>query len=137
MTNPRETGQTKDAFLAQVIDTAPGIDSSAEAEQVSREVLTALANAVSFGQVAALMEALPPGLAPEGTAVAGNARPVDKAAFLEQIGGVTGSTDSAIVEQHVRAVLTTVAKWVPEAQVSDTLEQLPRELRELFDPPQD
>lgn len=136
MVNLDETDRNPEAFLIQVLDQAPELDTVAGAEQVSRAVLTALANAVSFGQISTLMQALPLGLAPEGTAVAGHAHQMDKAAFLDQVGAATHTTDPATLERQTRAVLTTVAQWAPAAQVADTLEQLPDQIRELFPQPQ-
>lgn len=132
MADPRDTDQTKEAFLARVIDEAPEVRTDAEAEQVARATLSALANAVSAGQISDLMPALPPGLAPEGTAVASNAQQVDKSAFLDQVGGASGSTDVEVVERQVRAVLTTLTRWAPNAQISATLDQLPADIREMF-----
>lgn len=136
MTEPRGTDRTNDEFLTQVVSAAPEIGSGVDAEQTTRAVLTALANAVSPGQIADLMDALPAGLAPEPTAVSGNAQKVDKPAFLGRIGAATGTSDPALVENHARAVLATLTRWASDSQISDTLDQLPVDLRELFDPPQ-
>lgn len=133
MTDPRDdTDQTAEAFLAQVSSEVPEVRTDNEAEQVTRATLSALANAVSAGQISDLLPALPPGLAPEGPAVAGNAQQMDKSVFLDQVGGESGITDVEAVERRVRAVLATLARWAPNSQIEATRDQLPADIREMF-----
>lgn len=122
------------AFTDQVQQRGP-FTSSGDADQVTRATLAGLAKAVSGGQAAALVKAVPDHLQPD-ISQAGQAKPIDVPEFLDRIGGYSSSVEPSVVERQVRAVLQTVADWQPTEQTTqDTLAQLPPQLADLFTRP--
>jgi uncharacterized protein (DUF2267 family) len=108
-----------------------GLTSRTEARRLTEATLSALAVAVSAGQVTQLARHLPVGLQP-GHRAAGQAVKFDKAALLDTVSGAVPSTDPEEIEILTSAVLNTVREQLPAAQMSDTLAQLPDDLAALF-----
>ncbi|MFC7341859.1 DUF2267 domain-containing protein [Saccharopolyspora griseoalba] len=121
---------TMRSFVEQV-QSKTGL-SADEASRVSRAALTTLAESVSGGQVDDLTQGLPPELQHELSQRGGQARALDKAAFLDRVSGEIATTDLETTEQQVRAVLTTLRDWAPEGETGDTEAQLPGSIAELF-----
>ncbi len=135
MPDPLDTsGQTLHAFMNQVIDRAPEVDSDRESERLTRGVLETLALAVSSGQFDALTASLPPELRTESGGGEKQARALGRTEFVDRAGGYSSSVDADVVERQVRAVLTTLVRWEPSGQTADTLDQLPPDLQDMFDP---
>src|SRR5699024_6313330 len=112
MPDPLDTsGQSMHAFLTQVIDRAPEVDSEGESERIVRGVLETLALAISSGQFDALTASLPPELRIGSGGEEKQARALGRTEFVDRAGGYSSSVDTAVVEGQVRAVLTTLARW--------------------------
>lgn len=128
-----QSGQTMHAFLDQVIDRAPQVESAAEAEKITRGTLATLAQAVSRGQMDALADALPPELRDELESGPDQAEALGRPEFVDRAGGHSSSADPAIVERQARAVLRTLARWTPAEEIDDVQAQLPADVRSMFD----
>lgn len=127
-----QRGDGVDDFLAQVREKASQLSSNTEAEAVTKAVLNVVADGVSVEQMADLLKSVPDVLMPQGKAVAGNPDQIDVQHFLKRVQDESEFTDEGLAEPHARAVLSTVAEWVPADQLDDTLSQLPKSIRELF-----
>lgn len=127
-----QRGDGVDDFLAQVREKASQLSSNTEAEAVTKAVLNVVADGVSVEQMADLLKSVPDVLMPQGKAVAGNPDQIDVQHFLKRVQDESEFTEEGLAEPHARAVLSTVAEWVPANQLDDTLSQLPKSIRELF-----
>lgn len=127
-----QRGDGVDDFLAQVREKASQLSSNTEAVAVTKAVLNVVADGVSVEQMADLLKSVPDVLMPQGKAVAGNPDQIDVQHFLKRVQDESEFTDEGLAEPHARAVLSTVAEWVPADQLDDTLSQLPKSIRELF-----
>ena len=127
-----QRGDGVDDFLAQVREKASQLSSNTEAVAVTKAVLNVVADGVSVEQMADLLKSVPDVLMPQGKAVAGNPDQIDVQHFLKRVQDEREFTDEGLAEPHARAVLSTVAEWVPADQLDDTLSQLPKSIRELF-----
>lgn len=127
-----QRGGGVDDFLTQVREKASQLSSNTEAEAVTNVVLEVLADAVSVEQMAELLKSVPDLLTPSGKSVAGNPDQIDVQHFLKRVQDESEFTDEGLAEPHARAVLSTVAEWVPGDQLDDTLAQLPKSLQDLF-----
>lgn len=128
-----QSGQTMHAFLDQVMDRAPQVDSVGEAEKITRGTLATLAQAVSHGELDAMADALPPELRDELGRGPDQAEALGLPEFVDRAGGHSSSTAPEVVEQQARAVLRTVARWTPAEEVDDVQAQLPKSVRVMFD----
>ncbi|TQN32542.1 uncharacterized protein (DUF2267 family) [Haloactinospora alba] len=131
--HPGYTDSATENFLARVQE-HNGLESRAEADQLSRATLSALAQCVSAGQMDDLTAGLPEDLHSAIEAGTRQAKSFDKRTFLDQISGGIGSVDMSEVERKTQGVLRTLREWAPEGQSSDTIAQLPPELARLFAP---
>lgn len=128
---PEEVGRVGiDAFLARVEEYGQLV-SRDESQELTQATLAALAERVSTGQASDLAGWLPAPLRPYLRAASEPATPFDSRVFIRQVMDVR-HLDSASAQRQVRAVLAAVREQVPEKEVSDTLEQLPQELAQLF-----
>lgn len=55
----------------------------------------------------------------------------DRNAFLKRVSDKEG-VDLRTAEEHSRAVLSVLGEWIPRAELRDTLEQIPNDMRNLF-----
>ena len=127
-----QRGDGVDDFLSQVRTKASQLSSNTEAVSVTNVVLTVVADAVSVEQMAELLKFVPDRLTPSGKAVAGNPDQIDAQHFLKRVQDESEFTGEGLAEPHARAVLSTVAEWVPDDQLDDTLAQLPKSIRDFF-----
>lgn len=121
-----------DAFLARVEEYAQLV-SRDETQELTQTTLAALAERLSAGQARDLAAWLPAPLRPHLQAASEPAEPFDSRVLIRQVMDVR-HLDSASAERQVRAVLAALREQVPKAEMSDTLQQLPRELGQLFTP---
>ncbi|MGH3626281.1 MAG: DUF2267 domain-containing protein, partial [Sciscionella sp.] len=129
-TLPEQHSEELDQFLISVQrQTGMQID---QVEQAARAVLSALGESISGGQATALAQWLPPELAPELAQRHGQAQAFDEKQFLDLVAARTPGLHAGPVEQHVRGTLNALHAVAPQAEIDDTLAQLPRELAVLF-----
>jgi uncharacterized protein (DUF2267 family) len=107
-----------------------GTTSDDAAKRTIETVLEVLGQVVTAGQAEDLAEALPPELKPFLRQMPG-ARPLSLNEFLARI-REKERVPSGTAEIHARAVLSVLAEWIPRAELRDTLEQIPNEIRPLF-----
>ncbi len=93
-------------------------------------VLEVLGQKISGGQAEDVAKALPPQLRPYLSQTA-EAAAFNRAEFLMKISGREG-VDLATAEEHARAVLSVLADWIPSAELRDTLQRIPNDMRTLF-----
>ncbi len=122
---------TMRSFVEQVQDSA-GLSSFEETDALARATLRTLAESISGGQVDELTRGLPQELRDELSKRSGQARSMEKTAFLDRVSGAIQTTDLEAAEQQVRAVLTTVREWAPAGETDDTVNQLPSSIAGLF-----
>lgn len=119
-------------FVGQV-QRLTGLETEEETETLARATLRKLGARISSGQARDLTGALPAELTAEMVSQnTPQASAFDKHELVDQISGEVHSVDAEKVERQVVAVLQTLAQWVPDDQVDDTLAQLPGELAALF-----
>ncbi len=104
--------------------------SDAAAVKAVEAVLQALGERISIGQAEDLAAALPVDLRHYLRQTV-QAQAMTRSEFLEGVAEREG-TDAATAEKHCLAVLSVLGEWVPRAELRDTLEQLPNEMRDLF-----
>ncbi len=100
------------------------------AKKAIETVLEVLGQRIPHGQAEEIAAALPPGLKPYLSQTP-EAEPFNRAEFLMKISGREG-VDLATAEEHARAVLSVLAEWIPSAELRDTLQQIPNDMRNLF-----
>ena len=132
--NPARSSATLAAFTGQV-QRRLGLDTTSEAEILTRATLNELGRTISAGLAQDLTVSLPPELSAELRAQRRSddqARAVDRATFVDAVSGAVHSVDADEVERQVEQVLRLLRDWLPEDQVDRTLEQLPGELVALM-----
>jgi uncharacterized protein (DUF2267 family) len=104
--------------------------SDIEAVKAIRAVLEVLGRRITIGQADDLAVALPVDFRPSLRKSPGAASfGLDE--FIALITEKEG-TDAATADEHARAVLSALADASPRDELLDTLEQLPKEMRDLF-----
>lgn len=93
-------------------------------------VLEALGERITIGQAEDVAAALPPELRPYLRQTA-QAEPFTLSEFVNKVADTEG-VDPITAEDHTRAVLSVLGEWIPRAELRDTLEQLPNEMRSMF-----
>lgn len=93
-------------------------------------VLEVLGQRITVGQAEDVAAALPPELRPYLSQTPG-AGPMDRRDFLARVAEKEG-VDVPTAEEHARAVLSVLGEWIPRAELRDTLEQIPNDMRNLF-----
>jgi uncharacterized protein (DUF2267 family) len=104
--------------------------SDAATGKAIKAVLAVLGERISVGQAEDIAAALPQELRPYVRRTV-QAEPFTLSAFLAKV-AEQEEVDIATAEEHCRAVLTVLGEWIPRAELRDTLEQLPNEMRGLF-----
>ena len=131
MTTSVWQGEVLRAFVEQV-RVAAGLETTAEAEAVSRATLRTLAERVSSGQVDDVMQGLPSELRHELSQRSGQARSFDRAGFVERVSGEITTADADAADHQARAVLRVLQDWSPTGEIDRTVDQLPPALAEMF-----
>jgi uncharacterized protein (DUF2267 family) len=114
----------------QVVRQRAGIRSDDAAKKAIESVLEVLGQRITIGQAEDLAAALPPELRPYLRQLP-EAQVFGLAEFLRRV-SERESVDSGTAEEHARAVLSVLAEWIPRAELRDTLEQIPNDMRSMF-----
>jgi uncharacterized protein (DUF2267 family) len=105
--------------------------SRAEAEIAVRLTLSALGDRITQGQAIDLATPLPAEIRPYLKSTSPQPQPFRAEEFLQRI-SVPQQASPEIARRQVRAVLRALREYVPEREISDTIDQLPSELAALF-----
>ena len=114
----------------QFVKERAGIKSDAAAKKAIETVFEVLGQRITIGQAEDLAAALPPELRPYLGQMP-EAESFDSREFLRRVSEKEGVAPGT-AEEHARAVLSVLAEWVPRAELRDTLEQIPNDMRNLF-----
>lgn len=114
----------------QFVKERAGIKSDETARKAIESVLEVLGQRITIGQAQDIAAALPPELKPYLMQTP-LAEPFNLSDFLLRVSEKEG-VSVPTAEDHARAVLSVLADWIPRAELRDTLEQIPNEMRNLF-----
>lgn len=107
-----------------------GLSSDDAAAKAIHAVLEVLGQRITIGQAEDVAAALPLELR-QYLRQSPGAEPLDLNEFLARVGDKEG-VDLPTAGDHSRAVLSVLAEWIPRAELRDTLEQIPNDMRSLF-----
>jgi uncharacterized protein (DUF2267 family) len=114
----------------QFVRERAGIKSEDAAKKAIESVLEVVGQRITLGQAEDIAAALPPELRPYLRQTP-EAEAFDVNEFLKRISDKEG-VDVRTAEGHARAVLSVLGEWIPRAELRDTLEQIPNDMRNLF-----
>lgn len=114
----------------QFVKERAGIKSDDAAKKAIESALEALGQRITIGQAEDMAAALPPELR-QYLRQTPAAEPFTLTEFLSRVSEKEGVTITTAGD-HTRAVLSVLAEWVPRAEMRDTLEQIPNDMRSFF-----
>lgn len=120
--------------LNQILDTVQEraqLESPERSLEVIRATLETLNERLVGGEAKDLAAQLPEPLKLYLGGDTASGRPYTREEFLRHIGEREGASAEE-AERHARAVLETIGSAISAGELQDVLDQLPRELRELF-----
>ncbi|MBQ1092569.1 DUF2267 domain-containing protein [Streptomyces sp. B93] len=120
------------AALVEAVREAGQYATPAEAERITRTVLSALGGHVTGEERVALAHSLPHEAARLIAAEIPATHPLTAAEFVDSVAARLEDTPPATARWHVSSVLTTLPRLVPDEVIDDVLTQLPPGYALLF-----
>ena len=127
--------RTAENFFIDVQHRAPEIEAPLEAEDLTHEVLGALAGMIDSEQMTRLSNGLPHGVVPARSSGENDAQIVDKQTFVELLTSRSDSAEPEVAVKRAQAVLSTVRQWTDSRFIDEIVQQLPGDLPEVLSAP--